>query len=88
MPVARADVDPTGYFNELVQKGYLLNPETKPYFVQLANYVCQSENAGYKLVDIGDTIAKREKLEFIKGFNIALSASVYYCSQLHPRLVP
>lgn len=86
-PAARADVDPTEYFNELRKDGFLVDGN-QSYLLGLANIVCDMHNAGTDLSDIGDYIARRENLPREQGFTLGRDANIWICSQLHPRLVP
>lgn len=86
--VAHADVDPTDYFDDLRSWGdFQVDGSNESYFVDLANIVCNMENAGIGGSDIGDYIAQRENLTTRQGSRIQISASVEYCTRLHPRLV-
>jgi hypothetical protein len=84
---ARADVDPTDYYGELRQDGFLVDGNQQ-YLMELAMIVCNLENAGETLGQIGDYLDRRENLPDDKGFKLAMYASLDICLQLHPRLVP
>jgi hypothetical protein len=87
-PVAHADPDPADYFDELRKDGILVDGNEN-YLLGLAMIVCNMRNAGYDDDGpIGDYIARRENIPNIKGYDIALDADIWYCSRLHPRLVP
>jgi hypothetical protein len=84
---AHADLDFSDYYADLRKHGILVDGNEK-YLAELAMIVCQMENAGSDLSDVGDYIAKRESIPNIKGFDIAMEADIDVCTQLHPRLVP
>jgi hypothetical protein len=79
---------PTDYFAQLRNDGILVDGNEN-YLLGLAMIVCNLHNAGYDDDGpIGDYIARRENIPNIKGYDIALDADVWYCSRLHPQLVP
>jgi len=81
-------VDPSTYYAELRNKGFLVDGN-ESYLLGLAMIVCNMHDAGYDDDGpIGDYIARRENIPNIKGYDIALYADVYVCTQLHPRLLP
>jgi hypothetical protein len=86
-PVAEADVDPTDYYKELRGDGFLVDGN-ESYLLNLAMIVCDMKNAGYKELDITDYIQRRESLTFHQALLLEIDASIYLCTQLHPRLVP
>jgi hypothetical protein len=89
-PLSHADPsnpDPSGYFKRLREDGFLVDGN-ESYLSNLARIVCDMENAGVADSDIGDYIAHRENMSQIHGYTLFLDASIFYCTQLHPQLVP
>lgn len=88
-PVAHTNPnpDPSEYYARLREEGFLVDGN-ESYLLGLAMIVCDMSNAGYDLSDTGDYIARRESLTHIQGYQIASAADIWYCTQLHPRLVP
>lgn len=82
-----ADADVTGYLNRLREVGFLVNGN-EIYLVELATIVCNAENAGVDDLDIEHYMQNRENLTFIQAVELTNIASVWYCSDLHPRIVP
>jgi hypothetical protein len=92
---ARADLDPSSYFDALREDGFVVNANNASYLLQLAQIVFDMENAGYQDADIGDSLARRENLPKASGmpgtpsgYKLFLDASIYYCTQEHPRITP
>jgi hypothetical protein len=89
-PVAHANPaipDPSDYFRHLRKDGFLVDGN-ESYLLGLARIVCDMENAGYVWMDISDYIARREQLTGHQANLLTLDASIQYCTQTHPRLVP